>query len=792
MAVLVIILATTSLGMAMTGTMAQGEERETDWTMNLFGSDPFIPVTGITGLPTTATPGVPLTLSGTVQPSNATNTDIVWSILNAGGTGATLTDNLLTVTSAGTVSLKATIFGGFEMVSAGDDHTAAIGRDGTLWTWGNNDSGELGLGIGNFGTSMYVPTKVGTDTDWAYVSAGGMYGYGYTMAIKTDGTLWGWGYNDYGQLGDGGTATKYLPTQIGSDTDWKTVSTGLFHTAAIKTDGTLWTWGYNASGQLGHGNMNEQEESPVQVGWDTDWEVVSAGGDHTVAIKGGDLWGWGYNSVGQLGDDPLMLHIAYARVLIDDNNTWIHVSAGNQHTVAVNDEGDLYTCGSNGSGQLGIGYGPHQSIMLEKVSLSGSVVNVSAGMFHTSVVLANGTLYSFGGNFNGELGIGSSGPNQWEPVQEYHGNSDWEYVSVGSSYTMAVKNDGTMWAWGNNLYGQLGDGTSSGKNVPTTVGAHFEVPFNITAGASGVPDYRYVITAGTSNTFTATGYNTDNSPYTVATNVAMQSAINAIQLDADGNDCSIFFANALNTVTTPYTGTGQLDIGSQNITFDDTSNAWGEITIDGKLISNLTSVALTGIIRMEGSVTINSFADITLISTPYDPNTNVIFHGSSGDLNIKGGELISDTYVIHTHVSATGNLNISGGLVKSISPFIPPPAPDSTDPAQPVAVLHESSGDLTISGSGKVQADDTVGIRRGISAGSIIISDGGTVSGYQAITFGTTTSSTQTLEILSGGKVESTYVAIYTSTGTVNVYDGAEIRAVGSGSVGIWNQNTAT
>jgi alpha-tubulin suppressor-like RCC1 family protein len=198
-------------------------------------------------------------------------------------------------------------------VSAGSAHTVALKSDGTLWAWGYNGFGQLGDGSI---TPHLFPEQIcmvegacssTTDNNWVSVSAGSAH----TVALKSDGTLWAWGWNFYGQLGDGSTVEKHSPEQIcmiegacspTTDNNWRSVSAGWYHTTALKSDGTLWAWGYNLDGELGDSTTTDQN-SPEQIGTDTNWSSLSAGWYHTTALKSdGGFWAWGYNSLGQLGD----------------------------------------------------------------------------------------------------------------------------------------------------------------------------------------------------------------------------------------------------------------------------------------------------------------------------------------------------------------------------------------------------------------------------------------------------------------------------------------------------------
>jgi alpha-tubulin suppressor-like RCC1 family protein len=224
---------------------------------------------------------------------------------------------------------------------------AAIKTDGTLWTWGQGYNGQLGLGVR---TNYSSPKQVGGLTNWASVSIGSKA----MVAVKTDGTLWSWGYNtSYGQLGLGNTINYSSPKQVGALTNWSKVSFGNESVLAIKTNGTLWGWGNNQNGRLGTNNQTSFS-SPVQIGALTNWESVSCGYQQTLAIKTDKtLWAWGTNSYGQLGIGDIARRLSPVQVGSDTN--WQKVSTSNKSTIATKTNGTLWTWGRNNYGQLGKG-----------------------------------------------------------------------------------------------------------------------------------------------------------------------------------------------------------------------------------------------------------------------------------------------------------------------------------------------------------------------------------------------------------------------------------------------------
>ena len=340
-------------------------------------------------------------------------------------------------------------------LAVGGYHTIALKPDGTLWAWGRNVQGQLG--DGTTATSRSAHVQIGVGSDWMAVTAG----WEHSMALQSDGTLWGWGYNASGQLGDGTTSDRHSPVQIGPDTTWAGVSSGVSHTIGLNADGGLWAWGSNASGQLGDGTTADRH-SPVRVGSDTDWMVIAAGGGHTIGLEfNGTLWAWGYNEYGQLGDGTTTDQ--HGPVQIGSDTSWVYVSAGIRHTVAVKNDGTLWAWGDNEHGQLGDGTIVSQVTPVQ-IGSDTDWAAISAGSTHTIALKTDGSLWAWGNNLRGYIGDGTT-IDRHSPVQIGSG-TDWTVISAGQSHTMALKADGTLWAWGSDSSGRLGDGIGEDQLSP--------------------------------------------------------------------------------------------------------------------------------------------------------------------------------------------------------------------------------------------------------------------------------------------------------------------------------------
>jgi M6 family metalloprotease-like protein len=444
------------------GGLAPGTDFVKDYTVIISG--PFVSVTDIIDVPSEATVGVPLILGGTVMPVNATNKHITWSVKDAGFTGAVIENGAMGTAAAGTVVVTATVKDGLAAnkvatIAAGSSHNIALKADGSLWAWGYNAGGSLGDGTTY---NRYDPKQMRTDNDWAEVVAGGAH----TVAIKMDGSLWGWGNNYSGQLGDGTRIQRNDPIRIGEDNDWIRVGAGNNHTMALKTDGSLWAIGSNDSGQLGDGTGIDRLEL-VRVGADNDWAAVTSSSNHTLALKtDGSLWAWGINSGGQLGDGTIIRKLA--PVQVGEDNDWAAASAAGSHTLALKTDGSLWAWGGNFFGQMGGGADTGSRVPI-RIGAENDWAAITTGSFHSLALKADGSLWAWGQNISGQLGVITEQPNQFTPIR-VEGDYNWAVIKAGYRHSFALRTDGSIWAWGENIYGQLGIGSTVQHNTPVRIG----------------------------------------------------------------------------------------------------------------------------------------------------------------------------------------------------------------------------------------------------------------------------------------------------------------------------------
>ena len=398
----------------------------------------------------------------------------------------------------------------------------AVGSDGNAYAWGYNSLGQLGNGTFS---DRNAPVRVKTPDRKAYpdlpadftylqVSAGGYY----SLALGSDGNAYAWGNNGSGQLGDG-TSSSYqtAPVRVKTpdrntypdlpaDFTYLQVSAGASHSLALGSDGNVYAWGYNSDGLLGDGTSSSRH-APVRVKTpdrntypdlpeDFTYLQVSAGDRHSLALgSDGNVYAWGYNGFGRLGDGTTTTRYTPVRVKTPDRNTYpdlpadftyLQVSVGAWHSLALGSDGNVYAWGYNDDGRLGDGttssrYTPVRVKTPDRKTYPDlpkdfTYLQVSAGSQHSLALGSDGNAYAWGYNGNGQLGNNttSSSPvpvrvrDPASPTDKSKGLQAAQ-VSAGYLHSLAVGSDGNAWAWGYNTFGQLGDGSTNDKSAPVPV-----------------------------------------------------------------------------------------------------------------------------------------------------------------------------------------------------------------------------------------------------------------------------------------------------------------------------------
>ena len=335
--------------------------------------------------------------------------------------------------------------GAKEAIAGGVHHTIALKENGEVWAWGYNAHGQLGDNTS--GTNRLYPVRVKGENGAGFlngikaIACGGFH----TIALKENGDVWAWGYNDYGQIGDNSTTKRLYPVRVTGEngvgflTGIKAIAGGREHTIALKENGEVWAWGRNDYGQIGDNTSGTNCLYPVRVkgengvGFLNGIKAIACGYDHTIALhENGEVWAWGYNSFGQLGNDNLINRPYPARVLNAGGYEFLKdikvVACGGYHTIALKENGEVWTWGKNDEGQLGDNTRMNRKLPVNVKDLNGVLDDVKA-------------------------------------------------IAGGAQYTIALNGDGKVSAWGYNFFGQLGDNTYFARWFPVRVKSENGVDF---------------------------------------------------------------------------------------------------------------------------------------------------------------------------------------------------------------------------------------------------------------------------------------------------------------------------
>src|SRR5882724_11546850 len=392
--------------------------------------------------------------------------------------------------------------------------TIILKSDGTVWTWGSGGFGKLGINT-TTGRSL-VPVEVhgAGNIDYLHSVMAIMGGETHNMALKFDGTLWSWGYNFVGELGDGTTNDAAIPIQVGLGsnpplTNVTRLGGRTYFSLAVKSDGTIWGWGMNGSGQMGNGTSGANVLTPVMVSYSLPGQAVnnplqvSCGYTYGVALlTNGLVWVWGTGFHGELGAGTNTQSLVPIQVPGLSNITAI--SSGWKHTLALKSDGRVWAWGLNSHGELGDGTAINRSNAVQVLNLS-NIVMVSGGDYNSIALRSDGTVWKWGLNDVGELGLGTNdgvgnGPGSDAVVHSFpvqvpmdtfsNGFGNVVKVSNRDYHNIAVKANGSVWMWGANDQGQCGYGNTNDTFRPVPVfGLGARVPLAVNIAPSIQPGH---------------------------------------------------------------------------------------------------------------------------------------------------------------------------------------------------------------------------------------------------------------------------------------------------------------
>ena len=342
-----------------------------------------------------------------------------------------------------------------QYIAGGVNHSLVLCTGGSVTATGANYYGQLGDGT----TAMRLtPIRVTNLSGIVAISTE----WHHSLALKSDRTVWAWGWNNFGQLGDGTSINRLIPIQVTGLSGIIAISSGYYHSLALKDDGTVWAWGWNATGQLGDGTTMTRQ-TPVQVSGLSEIIAIAGGEWHSLALRSdGTVWAWGYGGSGQLGNGTTTTRLTPVQVA--GLSEIIAIASGASHSLALKSDGTVMTWGLNWFGQIGDGTTANRLTPVQVIVLSGATA-ISGGVHHSIALKSNGTVWAWGYGTLGQLGDGTT-TTRLTPVQVSGLSGITAISGSGYCHSLALKSDETVSAWGNNEYGQLGDGTTIMRLAP--------------------------------------------------------------------------------------------------------------------------------------------------------------------------------------------------------------------------------------------------------------------------------------------------------------------------------------
>lgn len=367
----------------------------------------------------------------------------------------------------------------FCKIATGNAWTAAIDRYGRVWCWGNGGNGRLGTG--STASALTPVSVIGSIKTFCQIGAGNAT----TAAIDKYGKIWSWGFNNSGQLGNGANTEQCTPVALaGATKTFCKLSLSNGQTLALDKNGRAWGWGFNAAALLGDNSVTARN-TPVSVAGATKtFCEIAAGSQHAVAIdKYGNTWAWGPNDSGQLGANIPRSIRSPKSIVLGANKTFCHITTGGNFSVSIDKNGRLWAWGQNTTGFIGDNSTTARYTPLSVLGSVKTFCKVSSGSNFTLAITNSGRIWAWGGNGNGRLGDNST-TSRLTPVAVLGSIKTFCQIYGGSAHSMAIDKYGKAWAWGNNSFGALGDNSVTQRLTPVAVAGALKTFCQISGGVA--------------------------------------------------------------------------------------------------------------------------------------------------------------------------------------------------------------------------------------------------------------------------------------------------------------------